>query len=239
MTAKTVVAFDLYGTLLSTESIVKQLEKHCDNAKAQSISALWRRYQLEYTWRLNSMGRYEDFSAITRNSLRHALADNNEQLSDNNIEDLMQAYDSLSTFSDVNPALTQIAADPTIQAVIFSNGTKTMMSNSVLRSKDLSPHASIFQDIVTVDEVKQYKPSKASYEHLAKQTGHNPLQMSKLWLISGNPFDIVGARATGMQAIWVDRIGTGWKDAVAPDLQPTAIVHSLEQIVNEIHRHRV
>jgi 2-haloacid dehalogenase len=151
----------------------------------------------------------------------------------------MQAYDSLSTFSDVNPALTQIAADPTIQAVIFSNGTKTMMSNSVLRSKDLSPHASIFQDIVTVDEVKQYKPSKASYEHLAKQTGHNPLQMSKLWLISGNPFDIVGARATGMQAIWVDRIGTGWKDAVAPDLQPTAIVHSLEQIVNEIHRHRV
>ncbi|KGO36446.1 hypothetical protein PEX1_099820 [Penicillium expansum] len=57
MTAKTVVAFDLYGTLLSTESIVKQLEKNYDNAKAQSISALWRRYQLEYTWRLNSMGK--------------------------------------------------------------------------------------------------------------------------------------------------------------------------------------
>lgn len=44
MAAKTVVAFDLYGTLLSTESIAKQLEEHCDNAKAQSISALWRRY---------------------------------------------------------------------------------------------------------------------------------------------------------------------------------------------------
>ncbi|KXG45260.1 uncharacterized protein PGRI_041730 [Penicillium griseofulvum] len=184
-------------------------------------------------------GRYEDFSTITRNCLLHALAENNEQLSDNNIEHLMQAYDSLSTFSDVKPALTQIAADPNIQAVIFSNGTKTMVSNSVLRSKDLSPHASIFQDIVTVDEVKQYKPSKASYEHLAKQTGQNPSDMSKLWLISGNPFDIVGARATGMQAIWVDRIGTGWKDAVAPDLQPTVIVHSLEQIVNEIHRHPV
>jgi 2-haloacid dehalogenase len=52
----TIVAFDLYGTLLSTESIVKQLEKHFSYAKAQSISALWRRYQLEYTWRLNSMG---------------------------------------------------------------------------------------------------------------------------------------------------------------------------------------
>ncbi|KAJ5435853.1 hypothetical protein N7445_006738 [Penicillium cf. griseofulvum] len=183
--------------------------------------------------------RYEDFSAITRNSLLHALADNNEQLSDNNIEHLMQAYDSLSTFSVVNPALTQIATDSTIQAVIFSNGTKTMVSNSVLRSKDLSPHASIFQDIVTVDEAKQYKPSKASYEHLAKQTGQNPPQMSNLWRISGNPFDIVGARATDMQIIWVDRVGTGWNDAVAPDLQPTVIVHSLEKIVNEIHRHRL
>ncbi|KAJ5487784.1 hypothetical protein N7530_002084 [Penicillium desertorum] len=239
MTAKTVVAFDLYGTLLSTESIAKQLEKHCDNAKAQSISALWRRYQLEYTWRLNSMGRYENFSKVTRNSLLHALADNNEQLSDDNIEHLMQAYNDLSTFSDVNPALTQIAADPSIQAVIFSNGTKTMVSNSVSRSKDLSPHASVFQDIVTVDEVQQYKPSKASYEHLAKQTGQDLSHMSNLWLISGNPFDIVGARATGMQAIWVDRVGAGWKDAVAPDLQPTAIVRDLEHIVNEIHRHQI
>lgn len=50
--------------------------------------------------------------------------------------------------------------------------------------------------------------------------------MSKLWLISGNPFDIVGARATGMQAIWVDRVGAGWKNAAAPDLQPTGIVQS-------------
>lgn len=54
--AENIVAFDLYGTLLSTDSIVKQLEKHFENAKAKSISALWRRYQLEYTWRLNSMG---------------------------------------------------------------------------------------------------------------------------------------------------------------------------------------
>jgi 2-haloacid dehalogenase len=56
MTDTTIVAFDLYGTLLSTESIAKQLEKYVGHAKAQSISALWRRYQLEYTWRLNSMG---------------------------------------------------------------------------------------------------------------------------------------------------------------------------------------
>ena len=52
---KTVIAFDLYGTLLSTESIAKELATHFGQEKAVSLAGLWRRYQLEYTWRLNSM----------------------------------------------------------------------------------------------------------------------------------------------------------------------------------------
>ena len=51
-----VIAFDLYGTLLSTESIAKKLAEHFGQEKAQTIAAEWRKYQLEYTWRLNSMG---------------------------------------------------------------------------------------------------------------------------------------------------------------------------------------
>ena len=41
---KTVIAFDLYGTLLSTESIAKELARHFGNEKAQSVATLWRRY---------------------------------------------------------------------------------------------------------------------------------------------------------------------------------------------------
>lgn len=55
---KIVIAFDLYGTLLSTESIAKELAIHFGADKAPTIAALWRRYQLEYTWRMNSMGEY-------------------------------------------------------------------------------------------------------------------------------------------------------------------------------------
>lgn len=55
-----IIAFDLYGTLLSTESIAKELATHFGNDKATGLAGLWRRYQLEYTWRLNSMGmRYQ------------------------------------------------------------------------------------------------------------------------------------------------------------------------------------
>lgn len=53
---KTVIAFDLYGTLLSTESIAKELAKIYGDDKAESLASLWRRYQLEYTWRITTMG---------------------------------------------------------------------------------------------------------------------------------------------------------------------------------------
>lgn len=54
-----VLAFDAYGTLLSTESIAKKLASHFGDEKAQTIAATWRKYQLEYTWRANSMGSFK------------------------------------------------------------------------------------------------------------------------------------------------------------------------------------
>lgn len=55
---KIVIAFDLYGTILSTDSVVRNLEDYFHPDEAQELSTLWRRYQLEYTWRLNSMSRF-------------------------------------------------------------------------------------------------------------------------------------------------------------------------------------
>ncbi|KAJ6093050.1 hypothetical protein N7486_008339 [Penicillium sp. IBT 16267x] len=234
MSDKTIIAFDMYGTLLSTDSIVKQLDTHVGPTQASSISALWRRYQLEYTWRLNSMHKYEDFSTVTRNSLQQALAEHNQQLPDSDIDNLLEAYDSLYTSPDVGPALNRIANDPTLQAVIFSNGTKNMISNSVLHSPDLSQHASVFQDLITVDDARVYKPAPASYQHCARTVGKQPSQMNEIWLISCNAWDIVGARCAGLNAIWIDRAGKGWQDAAVPGVKPTAIVRSLEQVVKEI-----
>jgi FMN phosphatase YigB (HAD superfamily) len=57
---KMVIAFDAYGTLLSTESISKKLADHFGEEKGEVLAQAWRKYQLEYTWRLNSMGKYID-----------------------------------------------------------------------------------------------------------------------------------------------------------------------------------
>ena len=150
----------------------------------------------------------------------------------------MKAYDSLSTFPDVAPALKALADESEITAVVFSNGTQEMVGNSVKESPDLIPHASVFKHIVTVEKSKAFKPDPSVYYHLAESVGKGKSkgEMGTMWLVSGNPFDIVGARAVGMQAAWVDRGGTGWMDGLVQGEggRPTIIVKGLGEVVDRV-----
>lgn len=150
----------------------------------------------------------------------------------------MHAYDSLGTFPDVLPALKQLREEQGIQPVLFSNGTHDMISRSVHQSPDLQELASIFKQIVVVEEVKRYKPAPEVYAHLARKVGKNPdsrEEMGSIWLVSGNPFDIVGAKTCGLQAAWIDRAGLGWQDALGNESErPTAIVQDLGEVIQAI-----
>ncbi|KAF2157376.1 haloacid dehalogenase [Myriangium duriaei CBS 260.36] len=239
MSDKIIVAFDAYGTLLSTASIAKQLASHFGEEKAEAIATSWRKYQLEYTWRLNSMNQYEPFSQVTRNSLQHALRESNVSLGDKDVEGLMKAYDTLDIFPDVGPCLSLLGNKTNIYPVVFSNGTQSMVESSVFKSPQLQQYSSSIKSVVTVEKVKRYKPHPDVYDHLARQVGKDlskAQDKASLWLVSGNPFDIVGARAMGMKAAWVDRSGAGWQDALMPGDggQPTVIVSSLEQVVDAV-----
>ncbi|KAL9598747.1 MAG: hypothetical protein Q9219_004305 [cf. Caloplaca sp. 3 TL-2023] len=262
----TIVAFDLYGTLLSTESIAKELAKHFGEEKAATVASTWRKYQLEYTWRLNSMSmliqalnlefeharsgstdslynkdQYLPFSTVTQRSLHHALSENNLRLPSSSasttISSILSAYDSLSTFPDVAPELSLISTQQpsSITPVIFSNGTQDMVASSILHSPDLSPYSKVFKAIITVEEVRKFKPHPDVYFHLAERMGKGREQMGEMWLVSGNPFDIVGAKAVGMRTCWVDRGGEGWVDGLVEggEGRPDMVMRGLGEVVGD------
>jgi len=169
---------------------------------------------------------------VTRKSLLHALAEHGVSLSDQDTQTLMEAYDHLSTFPDVNPALKRLESNDNIECVVFSNGTKAMVSNSVNKSQDLN--SSVLKDLVTVDFVRAFKPAPEVYKFLAQKVDRVG-QEDKIWLVSGNPFDVVGARACGLQAAWVDRAGNGWQDQLGK--APTVVVKSLEEVADTVEQH--
>ena len=143
----------------------------------------------------------------------------------------MESYDSLSTFSDVAPTLKKLSSNPDIECVVFSNGTQRMVSNSVNNSRELSPYASVFRNLIVVDSVGSFKPAPEVYRYLAQRT-EKVGKENEIWLVSGNPFDVVGARAVGMQVAWVDRAGNGWQDMLGGE--PTVVVRSLEEVADAV-----
>lgn len=157
----------------------------------------------------------------------------------------MKAYDSLKTFADVPPALTALVSEPDIDAYVFSNGTDAMVASSVHSSPSLSQYAAVFKGLVTVQEIEVFKPHPKVYSHLAAKVGKTTSKedMGTIWLVSGNPFDIVGARAVGMKAAWIDRAGGhsgngGWNDKLGELAGggPTIIVNSVEDAVKAISK---
>ncbi|KAI1371636.1 haloacid dehalogenase [Hypoxylon crocopeplum] len=233
-TKKTVIAFDLYGTLLSTESIAHELAKIYDEDKAKSLAALWRRYQLEYTWRINSMGEYKSFSELTRNALSHAVAEHGLTLSAKDADVLMRSYDALHVFPEVPSALKLLQENSdSVEAYVFSNGTDEMVGNSIKTSPDLGPHAGIFKSLVTVHSLKCFKPDKRAYSHLVEQVGKQG-EASDVWVVSANPFDIVGSRAAGLKAAFIDRTGKGWVDRLDEKRSPSIVASGVDEAIKSI-----
>ncbi|KAL2194907.1 HAD-like domain-containing protein [Corynascus similis CBS 632.67] len=252
-----IIAFDLYGTILSTDSIAVELAEIVgDDRVAKDLAALWRRYQLEYTWRINCMGHYRPFTTLTLASLQHAAADLDDgkgggglaALFTQDTEDrLMRAYNALHVFSDVPPAFRAIQQQAVqdeneakddgkvVEAYIFSNGTTSMITSSIANSPDLGGGSSglggVLRELISVDEVRVYKPDRRAYEHLLKRVGKED-EPEDVWLVSSNPFDVVGAVSAGLRAAWVDRAGKGWIDRLM--FEPTLIVSGVDEAVREI-----
>ncbi|KAI0905708.1 haloacid dehalogenase [Ustulina deusta] len=233
-TKKVVIAFDLYGTLLSTESIADELAKIYGRDRAQSLAAVWRRYQLEYTWRINSMGQYRTFSEITRSALAHAVAEHDLILAAHDAEKLMTAYDALHVFSDI-PAAMQLLQEnrEAVDACIFSNGTDNMVGSSIRTSPELGPNADIFWSFITVDGLKCFKPDPRTYAHLVEQSGKKG-HLGDVWVVSANPFDVVGAKAAGLKTAFIDRPGRGWIDRLDELHMPSLIAGSVDQAIQFI-----
>ncbi|KAI1258756.1 haloacid dehalogenase [Xylariaceae sp. FL1019] len=231
MAPKKIIAFDLYGTLLSTESVADDLSMIYGN-KAKSIAAQWRTLQLEYTWRINSMGEYKSFSEITRSALGHAVADHGLTLQPQDAHNLMRSYDTLHAFPEIPVALDLLQKHKdAIDAYIFTNGTSEMVENSIKTS--LGPSADIFRSVISVDAVQCFKPDPRTYSHLLDRVGKKG-HPEDVWLMSCNPFDVLGAKSSRLKAAFIDRTGKGWIDRLDEMQPPSIVAKSVEEAIQAI-----
>jgi 2-haloacid dehalogenase len=218
-----VLAFDVYGTLIDPF----RMEEHLRAAfgeKAKEASELWRGKQIEYSFRRALMKKYLPFDACTAQALRFVSAQLGIALSGEAQEKLLSKYQELPAYPDVTGALDELSAQGfTIAAC--SNGTERAVRAS-LAHVGILPR---FSKIVSMDPLRTFKPDPAVYKHLVAELH---VQREMVWLISSNPFDVIGAKACGLRTAWVQRdpkrVFDPW------EFEPDLVVHGLAELPGKL-----
>lgn len=190
------LAFDVYGTLIDTQGVVSSLREMIGD-KAEEFSKSWREKQLEYSFRRGLMQNYADFSVCTRQALDYICLTHNTPLSQIQKSRLMDIYQSLPAFGDVISGLT-LLKNQNAHLYAFSNGSREAVDGLLYTARI----SAFFDGVVSCDDVKSFKPNPAVYAHFLMESG---AVGASAWLVSSNPFDVIGAISAGMRAAWVQR----------------------------------
>ena len=222
---ETTLAFDVYGTLIDTQGAVAALKEHVGE-KATEFSRSWREKVLEYSFRRGLMQNYEDFATCTAQALDFTCANYKTPLSRQSRDGLLAEYRRLPAFADVAEGLDR-AKQAGFRMYAFSNGSADAVES-------LLSHAGIrdyFIGVVSVDEMKSYKPNPAVYSHFLRRSGSTG---ANAWMISSNPFDVIGAISAGMRAAWVKRSPEAIFDPWG--IEPTLTLGNLLELAAKIRQ---
>lgn len=192
-----VAIFDAYGTLLDVHAAM-QAHAARIGPNWHSVSADWRRKQIEYTWvrTLAGNGQHRDFWRLTEEALAWAAA--HHGVTDAALlAEVLQAYRQLSVYPDVVPMLTRLR-EMGIARAILSNGEPGMLADGV-RSAGIEP---LLDDVLSAESVGVFKPDARVYRLATDRFGVPAAQMA---FVSSNPWDAFGSSVFGFRVFWVNR----------------------------------
>ena len=189
-----VIIFDAYGTLFDVNSAAEKC-KNKIGEKWEPFANYWRTTQLEYTWLRSLMGRHQDFWKVTEQSLDKSMKV--FQIDTSMKDELLDLYKVLSTFPEVKETLKKLK-EKNYKLAILSNGTPSLLKELV-SSNNLE---SIFDDVLSIEEVKIYKPHPNVYNIPIKKYR---IEKNQFAYLSSNTWDVSAAGNFGFNAVWVNR----------------------------------
>ena len=168
--------------------------------------------------------RGETFAGCTRDALDCACSRFAMEMTPGEKQALLDIYRELPAFDDVHDALTALSARD-CRSYAFSNGSEdaveTLLSTAGIRD--------LFHGVVSCDDLRTFKPNPAVYAYFLTRA---QASASEAWLISGNPFDVIGAISAGMHGAWVQRSAEAIFDPWG--IEPTVTVKSLDELADSI-----
>lgn len=209
--------FDVYGTLFDVTAIKDECEKLYPGY-GETISQTWRSKQVEYFMLRQLMGNYATLYSITHDALKYALNENGLASSEQNEQQLLESYLHLPLYPEVEKVLIELKNQ---KLVVFSNGSHDML-DPLIENAGL---ADSFAEVLSIDEIKQFKPAPASYQYAMEKLN---LEKDEVLFMSSNGWDISGAKNFGFQTAWINRKDSPIEEL---DLKPDYIFRDLNGLL--------
>jgi len=189
------VAFDAFAVL--DPRPVSALTEKLFPGKGSELSNEWRLRQFEYSWLRVAAQRYVDFWQVTQQALEFAADKLNLKLTQDQRDELMNAYLALKTWPDALPALRSLK-DSGLRLTFLSNFTPKMLEANI-QSAGLS---GLFEEVLSTDQAKTYKPDPRSYE-----LGMDALSLKRedILFVAFAGWDAAGAKLFGYPTFWLNR----------------------------------
>jgi len=182
--------------LVDASSIVEPMEVFMGE-QAEAVFETWKYKQREYAFRRRLMEDDVDFSVCSKQALDFACMHHKVAITDKEKDEIIKFTTALPAYPEVLNALKKLK-NLGYRLFAFSNGPQDEV-NELLKKARL---ASQFDNIYSVQGTKTFKPDPEVYENFLR---HNHTGHQFTWFISGNSFDIIGAKNVNLKVIWVQR----------------------------------
>ncbi|MEM7530937.1 MAG: haloacid dehalogenase type II [Chloroflexota bacterium] len=222
------LTFDLFGTILDLGGSLTPYMAEFLQAKGSDVDpdTFWAqcraRQRIEQYQDSMTMIGHSGYLEVARKAFVYCLKLNNVPFTAEDSHEFMQAWQYLSPFPEVVAALERLKTR--YRLVILSNGEPDFLAH-LAQNRVQWP----FDDIFSVNTVGFFKPHPSVYRRAATSIG---LEVGECLMVSANSFDVMGARACGYRAAYVNRYTLPYEDSVyQPDVTVTDFTELAEALL--------
>ena len=199
------IALDIIETVFALEPLGARFKSA---GLPETALRLFFAQMLRDAFALEASGAFKPFKEVAAASLAVVMANHGVAAEQAKIQGVLAGFAELPAHADVAAGLERLKAAG-IRIVALTNGGAENTQKLLERSR----LASFVERVISIDEVRRWKPNREVYLHAARAIGVEP---ARLALVAAHAWDVHGAKQAGLLGAWVKRQDKVYQSAMQP-----------------------